>query len=92
MQQINLLPLFLGDSPTYLTPQKKVPASVVMQVVEKKLKRPPEKSKYGGDQKKKVKHVWRFAEVNGLRIKPFHSWFKDEILKAKVPRGPIGYG
>ena len=83
----------LGNSPTYLTPQGKVPASAIMQVVEKKLKHPPpEKSKYGGDQKKKVKQVWRATKVNGLRFKPFHSWFKDEILKAEVPRGPIEYG
>ena len=82
----------LGNSPTCLTPQEQVPASAVMQVGVKKFKRPPEKSKYGGDQKKEVKQVWRATDVNGLRFKPFHSWFKEEILKAEVPRGPIGYG
>jgi hypothetical protein len=82
----------LGNSPTYLTPQEKVPASAVMQVVEQKLKRPPEKSKYGGDPKKEMKQVWRATEVNGLRFKPFHRWFKDEIMRAEAPRGPKGYG
>jgi len=82
----------LGDGPTFLTPQEKVPASAVMQVVENKPKRPPKKPKYGGDKKKEVKQVWRVAEVNGLRFKPFHSWFIKEILKAKVPKGPGAYG
>ena len=82
----------LGSRPTLLTPQSKIPVSAVVQVVEKKLKRPPEKSKYGGDQKKKVKQVWRATEVNGLRFKPFHDWFRQMILNAEVPQGPIGYG
>ena len=82
----------MGSRPTLLTPRNKSPASAVVQVMEKKLKRPPEKPKYGGDQKKKVKQVWRVAEVNGLRFKPFHNWFRQMILNAEVPQGPIGYG
>ncbi len=49
----------LGICPTLLTPQSKISASAVLQVVEKKLKHPPKRSKYGGDHKKKVKQVWR---------------------------------
>ena len=49
----------LGIRPTLLTPQSKISVSTVEQVVEKRLKHPPERSKYGGVKKKKVKLVWR---------------------------------
>ncbi len=55
----------LGSCPTLLTPQSKSFVSVVEQVVGKKLKHPPERSKYGGVKKKKVKLVWRAREGPG---------------------------
>ena len=79
----------LGSCPTLLTPQNKILVSTVVQVVEKKRKRPPEKPKYGGDQKKKM---GRATEVHGLRFKPFHDWFRQIIFDAEVPQGPKGYG
>ena len=25
---------------------------------------------------------------HGLRFKPFHEWFKEEVLNERVPKGP----
>ena len=57
---VSPLTTVLGIRPTLLTPQSKSFVSVIEQVVEKKRKHPPERSKYGGGQKKRmVRQVWR---------------------------------
>src|ERR1044071_1924335 len=86
----------LGNRPTVLTPPKKLPVSADTLVKKKKVKNPPQEPKVqpkkkddGGKSKKKEKLVWRPTEVNGLRFKPFHKWFKDLIIKSEVPKGPL---
>jgi hypothetical protein len=90
-------PTDLGNRPTELIPSKQLPVSVEKQVKKKKkAKNPPQEPKAkpkkkdgGGQSKKKEKMVWRPTEVNGLRFKPFHKWFKDLIIESERPKGPF---
>ena len=79
----------LGSCPTLLTPQDKFPVSAVLQVVEKKRKRPPEKPKYGGDQKKKVKQVWKSHRSTWSKVQTFPWLVQTDHLRCRGSTGPM---
>ena len=79
-------PSLLGSRPSILTPQGKKPLSSIVQGAKIEHKHPPDKSKYGG------RATTRMKKANGLRFKPFHEWFRMEVLNERLPKEPDAVG
>ena len=83
----------LGNCPTLLTPQGKIPAVAVLQVEEPRKKRPPDKFECGGSKRKREKvPLWSISDLDGLRYEPFHRLSHNTVRRPDAPTGLMGYG